>query len=69
MKQQKEFGLLKEMEKELRDVKKRLSRVERAVPIEVLTKADLKAIEKSEKEFKEGKYFTAERLKKKLGIE
>ena len=69
MKQPKEFGLIKELLKQMKEMNKRLVRVERAVPIEMLTKADLRAIKKSEEEIKKGKYVTAEQLKKELGIE
>ena len=52
-----------------KDYGKRLKRVERAVPIERLTKAELREIEKSEAEIKKGKYRTIEQVKKELGIE
>lgn len=48
---------------------KRLKRVERAVPIERLTKADIRDIEKSEEEIRRGRYRTIEQVKKELGIE
>ena len=46
-----------------------MKRVEKAVPFEILTKPELKAIEKSEEEIRKGKYVTHEQLKKELGIE
>ena len=69
MKQPKEFGMIKELSKQVREMNKRLVRVERAVPIEMLTKDDIMAIKKSEEEIKKGKSVTAEQLKKELGIE
>lgn len=68
MKPLREFGLLKELSKDIKDIRRRLIRVERAVEIEQLTKEDLRAIKKSEEEIKKGKYATAEQLKKELGI-
>ena len=64
----KEAGMIKELLKEIKEMDKRLSRVERSVPIEILTKSDLRAIKKSEEEIRKGKYVTAEQLKKELGI-
>ncbi len=69
MKQPKEFGMIKELLKEMKDVKKRIMRVEKAVEIEKLTKEDLREIRKSEAEIKAGKYKTLEQVKKELGIE
>ena len=63
-----ERGMIKELLKEVREMNRRLSRVDKAVPIEVLTKSDLKAIKKSEEEIKQGKYVTADQLKRELGI-
>ena len=63
-----ETGIIKELLKEVREMNRRLSRVEKAVPIEVLTKSDLKAIKKSEEEIRQGKYVTADQLKRELGI-
>lgn len=68
MKPVKEFGLLKELSKDVKDIRRRLIRVERAVEIEELTKEDLRAIKKSEGEIRKGKCVTAEQLKKELGI-
>ncbi len=63
------FKSSKELLKEIKEMNRRLSRVESAVPIEMLTKSDLKAIKKSEDEMKKGKYRTLEQVKKELGIE
>ena len=65
----KEVGILKELLREIKVMDKRLSRVERAVPIERLTKVDLRTIKKSEEEIRKGKYVTADQLKKELDIE
>ena len=65
----KEIGILKDLIKQLRTLDKRLSRVEKVMPIEILTKAELKAIKKSEEEIRKGKYVTADQLKKELDIE
>ena len=65
----KEVGMIKELFREVKEMNRRLTRVERAVPIEILTKSDLRAIRKSEDEIRKGKYVTAEQLKKELGIE
>ena len=68
MKPVREFGLLKELSKDIKDIRRRLIRVERAVEIEELTKEDLRTIKKSEEEIRKGKFVTAEQLKKELGI-
>ena len=68
MRQPKEFGLLKEMAKELRDVKRRLMHVEILLEGEELTKEELKQIKKSEAEIKQGKYVTLDQLKKELRL-
>ena len=68
MKPVREFGLLKELSKDVKDIRRRLIRVERAVEIEELTKEDLRTIKKSEEEIRKGKCVTAEQLKKELGI-
>jgi hypothetical protein len=65
----KDVGMIKDMLKQIRIMDQRLKRVERAVPIERLTKAELREIEKSEAEIKKGKYRTIEQVKKELGIE
>jgi len=65
----KDVGMLKDMLKQMKLMDQRLKRVERAVPIERLTKADLRDIEKSEAEIRKGKYRTVEQVKKELGIE
>ena len=69
MKPLKDFGLLKEMAKDVREIKRRLITVEKAVQIEKLTKDDLREIRLSEGEIKKGKYKTLEQVKKELGIE
>ncbi len=69
MKQPKEFGIIKEMQKEMKDLKRRLKEVEKAVQVEKLTMQDLREIRKSEAEIKAGKYRTLEQTKKELGIE
>ena len=61
-------GMVKGLLRELRIIDKRLRRVERAVPIETLTKDDLEQIRKSEAEIRKGKYRTLEQAKKELGI-
>jgi hypothetical protein len=61
--------LMVELLKEIRDVKRRLMRIESFIRMEELTKEDLKAIKKSEEEIRKGKYVTAAQLKKELGIE
>ena len=65
----KEIWILKDLIKQLRTLDKRLSRVEKVMPIEILTKAELKAIKKSEEEIRKGKYVTPDQLKKELDIE
>ncbi len=62
-------GLLKELLKEVKDIKKRVIRVEKAIESEKLTAGDLGEIRKSEAEIKAGKYKTMEQVKKELGIE
>jgi len=65
----KEAGMIKELLSEIKEMDKRLKRVESVLPIERLTKAELRDIEKSEKEIRKGKYRTLEQVKKELGIE
>lgn len=69
MKPIREFGLLKELSRDIKDIKRRLIKMERIVELEQLTKEDLRTIKKSEEEIKKGKYVTAGQLKKELGIE
>lgn len=64
-----ETGMIKELLKEVKMIDRRLKKVESKLPIERLTKADLRDIEKSEEEIKKGKYRTLEQVKKELGIE
>lgn len=68
MKHLKEFGLLKEMMKELKDVKKRLMHMESLLEGEELTKEELRQIKRSEEEIKKGKYVTLGQLKKELRL-
>ena len=63
-----ETGMLKELAKELKIIDRRLRRVENVLPVETLTKDDLKQIKKSEAEIKKGKYHTLEQVKKELGL-
>ena len=65
----KEAGMIKELLSEIKEMDKRLKRVESVLPIERLTKAELRDIEKSEKEIRKGKYRTLDQVKKELGIE
>jgi low affinity Fe/Cu permease len=62
-------NLITEILKEIRDVKRKLEKIESFIGIEELTEEDLKAIRKSEEEIRKGKYVTASQLKKELGIE
>ncbi len=64
-----EAGILKELLKEVKDIKKRVIRVEKAIETEKLTQEDLMEIRKSEAEIKAGKYKTLEQAKKELGVE
>ena len=64
-----ETGMLKELFKEIKVIDKRLRKIERAVPVEMLTKKDLEEIRKSEAEIRKGKYRTLEQVKRELGIE
>lgn len=68
MKQPKEFGLVKQYLKEIRDMKKHLMRVEAMLTEERLTPKDWKDIEKAREEIRKGKYLTLEQLKKELRI-
>jgi hypothetical protein len=61
--------LLIEILKEMKDVKRKLEKIESFIGMEELSKEDLKAIRKSEEEIRRGKYVTASQLKKELGIE
>jgi hypothetical protein len=57
------------MKKQVREIKKRLMRMENLIGLEELSEEDLKAIRESEEEIKRGEYVTAEQLKKELKIE
>jgi hypothetical protein len=61
--------LLIEILKEMKDVKRKLEKIESFIGMEELTEEDLKAIRKSEEEIRRGKYVTASQLKKELEIE
>jgi hypothetical protein len=64
----KEVGILKDLLNQVKIIDKRLKKVEKALIIENLTKADIRDIEKSEEEIRKGKYRTIEQVKKELGI-
>jgi hypothetical protein len=61
-------GILKDLLNQVKIIDKRLKKVEKALIIENLTKADIRDIEKSEEEIRKGKYRTIEQVKKELGI-
>jgi hypothetical protein len=61
--------LLIEILKEMKDVKRKLEKIESFIGMEELSEEDLKAIRKSEEEIRMGKYVTAYQLKKELEIE
>jgi hypothetical protein len=69
MKEKLEPRLLTELLKEMKDVKRKLEKIESFIGMEELTEEDLRAIKKSEEEIRRGKYVTASQLKKELGIE
>ncbi len=58
--------LLKEILKEVKDVKHRVLMVQSMVSEEELTKQELKQIKKARTDFKKGKYVTLEQLKEEL---
>ena len=60
---------LKNMLNEMKEIKFRLARIESLIGEEMLTSEEIKSIKKSEREIREKKFFTAEQLKKELGIE
>ena len=60
--------ILKEILKEVRDVKQRLSTVQSMVMEEELTKQELRQIKKARADLKKGKYVTLEQLKKEIGM-
>ena len=66
MKQPKEFGLIKQSLREIKDVKRHLMRVEAMLVEDQLTMGDWKEIEKAREEIRKGKYLTLEQLKKEL---
>jgi hypothetical protein len=69
MEEKLEPRLLTELLKDMKDVKRKLEKIESFIGMEELTEEDLRAIRKSEKEIRRGKYVTASQLKKELGIE
>lgn len=58
--------LLKEILKEVKDVKHRVLMMQSMVSEEELTKQELKQIKKARTDFKKGKYVTLEQLKEEL---
>lgn len=62
-------GIIKELLNEIKVIDRRLRKVERIVPVEMLTKKDLEEIRKSEAEIRKGKYRTLEQVKRELGME
>jgi hypothetical protein len=69
MEEKLEPRLLIEILKEMKDVKRKLEKIESFIGMEELSEEDLKAIRKSEEEIRRGKYVTASQLKKELEIE
>jgi len=68
MKTVKEFGIIRQFLSEVKDMKRRLIRVESMLAEEQLTPEDWKEIRKSREEIRKGKYVTLEQLKKELRI-
>lgn len=68
MRMKAEPQILKEILKEVKDVKKRILIVQSMVGEEELTKAELRQIRKARADFKKGKYVTLEQLKEELGM-
>jgi len=68
MKPVREFDIMRQFLKEIKDVKRRLMRVETMLAEEQLTPEDWKEIRKSREEIRKGKYVTLEQLKKELRI-
>lgn len=60
--------ILKEILKEVKDVKRRLVMVQSMAREEELTREELEQIRKARADFKKGKYVTLEQLKKELGM-
>jgi hypothetical protein len=69
MEEKLEPRLLIEILKEMKDIKRKLEKIESFIGMEELSEEDLKAIRKSEEEIRRGKYVTASQLKKELEIE
>lgn len=68
MRTKSEPQILKEILKEIKDVKRRLLMVQNMIGEEELTEEELKQVRKARAEFKKGKYITLEQLKEELGI-
>jgi len=68
MRMKAEPQILKEILKEVKDVKKRLVTVQSMVGEEELTKQELRQVRKARADFKKGKYVTLEQLKEELGM-
>jgi hypothetical protein len=68
MKQPKEFGLIKQSLREIKDVKKHLIRVEAMLAGEQLKPQEWKEIERARAEIRKGEYVTLEQLKRELRI-
>jgi len=63
-----EVYIMKEILKEVKDLKKMFIKMEDMIDLEMLTKDDLNAIRTSESEIKRGKFVILEQLKADLGI-
>lgn len=68
MRMKAEPQILKEILKEVKDVKKGLLTVQSMVGEEELTGAELRQIKRARADFKKGKYVSLEQLKEELGI-
>lgn len=66
MRQPKEFGIIKQFLNEMKDVKRRLMRVEHMLSEDQLSPKDWNEIRKTREEIRKGKYVTLEQLKKEL---
>ncbi len=63
-----EIYVMKEILREVKDLKKMFMKMEDMIEWDILTKEDLNAIRMSESEIKRGKFVTLEQLKTDLGI-
>lgn len=68
MRMKAEPQILKEILREVKDVKKRLLVVQNMVGEEELTKQELSQVKKARADFKKGKYVTLDQLKEELGM-